>query len=102
MVRADLLVAWLDVALDHKPLNQTMYIRINLTAVKHFLGNTDLLLILLVGVGVVGIYDSSHVLEILSRIFLKKKAKVFVMIVRNGLSVLIYRTAKNGMCKLIT
>ena len=48
MVWSDLLIAWLNVAFDHKTLYQPTNIRINLTAVKNFFGNTDLLLILLV------------------------------------------------------
>ena len=53
-------------------------------AVKNFFGNTDLLLILLVGVGMVGIHDGSHVLQVLSGIFLEKKTKIFVMVVRTS------------------
>ena len=57
MVAADLLVAWLDIALDHQTLDKFMKFRINIAAVQNFLGDTNLLVVLLVGVGVVGIHD---------------------------------------------
>ena len=38
MIWSDFLIAWLNVALDHKTLYQSTNIRINLTAVKNFFG----------------------------------------------------------------
>ena len=38
MVTSDLLIAWLNITLDHKTFNQSMKFRINLTAVKNFFG----------------------------------------------------------------
>ena len=50
----------------------------------------------------VGIHDGSHVLQVLSGIFLEKKTKIFVMVVGNSFSVFVYSTTKNGMCQLIS
>ena len=58
----DLLAAIFDVALDHQSLDQLMDVIAVTAAVKYFFCNTDLLQILLVGVGVVGIYDAGRVL----------------------------------------
>ena len=80
-VAADLLVAWLDIALDHQTLDKFMKFRINIAAVQNFLGDTNLLVVLLVGVGVVGIHDHCRVLEIFFLIFFKKKTKILIMIV---------------------
>ena len=57
VISADLLVAWLDIALDHETLYHGVKLRIYLTAVKNLTCDTNLLLVMLVGVGVVGIHD---------------------------------------------
>ena len=60
----DLLAAIFDVALDHQSFHQLMDVVAVTTAVKDFLGNTDLFQILLVGVRMVGIYHTSRILEV--------------------------------------
>ena len=60
----DLLAAIFDVALDHQSFHQLMDVVVITAAVKDFLGNTDLFQILLVGVGMVGIYHTSWILEV--------------------------------------
>ena len=101
MVAADLLVAWFDVALDHETLYHSVKLRIYLAAVKNLTRNTDLLLILLVGVGVISIYDNSRVGKILSMVFVIKETKILVMIVRDCLTMFVYSATKNSMGKRI-
>ena len=60
----DLLAAIFDVALDHQSFHQLMDVVVITAAVKDFLGNTDLFQILLVGVRMVGIYNTSWILEV--------------------------------------
>ena len=102
MVAADLLVAWFDIALDHQTLDKLMEFRINIAAVQNFLGDTNLLIVLLVGVGVVGIHDHCRVLEIFFLIFFKKKTKILIMIVWHCLTMFIDRTTQNCMCERIS
>lgn len=47
---ADVLTAFEEVAFDHNTFDQLLKFRIVVTAVKHFCDNTDLFLVLLVGV----------------------------------------------------
>ena len=61
-VFADLVVSWLDVAFDHQAFYQMTDVIRMAAAVKHFFCDTNLFCILLVGVGVVGIYDAGRVL----------------------------------------
>ena len=93
MVAADLLVAWLDIALDHQTLDKFMKFRINIAAVQNFLGDTNLLLVMLVGVGVVGIHDHCRVGKVLCVVFVIEKTKILVMVVRDRFPMLVYRTA---------
>ena len=102
MISANLLIARFDITFNHETFYQFMKFRIDHTTVKNFFGDTNLLFILFVGVGVVGVYDNCRVLEILFLIFFPQKTKIFVMVVRDSLSMFIYSTAKDGMCKWIT
>ena len=102
MVAADLLVAWLDIALDHQTLDKFMKFRINIAAVQNFLGDTNLLVVLLVGVGVVGIHDHCRVLEIFFLIFFKKKTKILIMIVRDSFPVFVDSTTKDRVSERIS
>ena len=61
-VFADLVVSWLDVAFDHQTLYQMTDIIRMTAAVENFFCDTYLFCILLVGVGMVGIYDAGRVL----------------------------------------
>ena len=70
---ANLLAAGFDIALNHKALYQPFDISGMTAAVKDFLCNPDLLLILLVGVGMVGIHDAGRVLQITLGIQVKEQ-----------------------------
>ena len=58
----DFLAAGLNVALNHKALYQMFDIAGVAAAVEHFLGYTNLFMVLLVGVGVVGVHDAGRIL----------------------------------------
>ena len=96
MCSTDLLVAWLNVTFNHEAFDQFVKFRIDHTAVENFFCNTNLLFILFVGIGVVGINDDSRILQIFFLIFFPQKTEIFVMVVRNRLSVFAYGTAKDG------
>ena len=68
-------------------------------AVKYFFCNTDLLQILLVGVGVVGINHACRILQVLLGVQLTEQTEIFVVIVRKYLSVLVDSTAEYGVSK---
>ena len=102
MCTTDLLVAWLNVTFNHEAFDQFVKFRIDHTAVENFFCNTNLLFILFVGIGVVGINDDSRILQIFFLIFFPQKTEIFVMVVRNRLSVFAYGTAKNGVCQRIS
>ena len=99
MISANLLIARCDITFNHETFYQFMKFRIDHTTVKNLFGDTNLLFIPFVGVGVVGVYDNCRVLEILFLIFFPQKTKIFVMVVRDSLSMFIYSTTKDGMCK---
>ena len=61
---ADLLTAFFDIALDHNSFYQMLDILAQATAMQNFLGDADLLLKLLVGIGVVRINDAGRILKI--------------------------------------
>ena len=56
-----LLAAWLNVTFDHQPFYDVPDIGLNLAVVHNFLGNPDLLFILLVRIGVVGVNNDGRV-----------------------------------------
>ena len=58
----DFLAAGFNVALNHKALYQMFDIAGVAAAVEHFLGYTNLFMVLLVGVGVVGVHDAGGIL----------------------------------------
>ena len=64
MISANLLIARFDITFNHETFYQFMKFRIDHTTVENFFGDTNLLFILFVGVGVVGVYDNCWVLEI--------------------------------------
>ena len=101
MIAADLLVAWFDIAFNHKSFYQSMDFRVNETAVKNLFCNSYLLLILLVGIGMIGIYDYCRVFQVFLLIFFQEESEVFVMIIGNSFSVFIDCTPENGMSKFI-
>ena len=61
---ADVLTAFEEVAFDHNAFDQFFEVRVVVAAVEYFCNDADLFFVLFVGVGVVGIYDNSRVLEI--------------------------------------
>ena len=69
---------------------------------KHFFDDTDLLGVLLVGVGMVGIHDHCRIFQLTLFIELQKKLQILVMIVGDAVAVLVYRTTQNGMCQRIS
>lgn len=62
-VVADVLASFEQVALDHDTFDKFVKFRIAVAAVENFVYDTDLLLVFLVGVRMVGINDDSRVLE---------------------------------------
>ena len=64
MVSANLLIAWFNVAFDHKAFYKIFKFWVNKSAVQDFLGDTDLLFILLIGIGMVRVNDHSRILQI--------------------------------------
>ena len=94
-----LLVAFLDVALDHDALDQLVQIGAEFTAVHDFLGDTDLLPELLVGVGVVRIDHAGRILQIHFFIHIPQTDRILVMVVGDIGTVLVGSTAQYGVCR---
>ena len=61
---ADVLASFEQVALDHDTFDKFVKFRIAVAAVENFVYDTDLLLVFLVGVRMVGIYHTSWILEV--------------------------------------
>ena len=76
------LAAFLDIAFDHDTLYQVMNVIGAGTAVKHLFYNTNLFLVLFVGIVVVGVYDAGRVFQISCIVKLQKRLKILAMIVR--------------------
>ena len=74
---------------------------VNETAVKNLFCNSYLLLILLVGIGMISIYDYCRIFQIFLLIFFQEETEIFVMIIWNSFSVFIDCTPENGMSKFI-
>ena len=102
MISTDLLVAWLNIALDHETFYHGMKLRIYLTAVKNLACDTNLLLVMLVGVGMVGIHDYCRVGKVLCVVFVIEKTKILIMVVRDSFSVFVYRTTKDCVGERVT
>ena len=102
MISTDLLVAWLDIALDHETFYHGMKLRIYLTAVKNFTCDTNLLFVMLVGVGMVGIHDHCRVGKVLCVVFVIEKTKILIMVVRDGFPMFVYRTTKDCVGERVT
>ena len=58
---ADLLTSRFQIALDHNALYKVMDIQGVAAAVQYLFYDTDLLLITLIGIGMVGIYDAGRI-----------------------------------------
>ena len=99
---SDLLCAVFDVAFDHEALDKLLDIRVVATAMENFLGNTNLFKRLFAGVCVVGIHDNGFICEILCRIYFAEREKVFVVVVREGVTLIVNVTAKDGVCEGVT
>ena len=99
---AYLLAAFYQIAFDHDTLNEVMDIGTELTAVHNLLDNTDLLLVLLGRIAVIGINDRSRILQIPFIIKLQQQIQVFVVIVGKVLAMLTGGTTQNGVGKVIT
>ena len=98
----DFLISGLDIAFDHNTLDQSFQFLIDISAVKHFFDDTDLLGVLLVGVGMVGIHDHCRIFQLTLLIKLQKKLQILVMIVGDAVAVLVHCATQNGMCQGIS
>ena len=101
MITSDFLISRFNITFNHKTLYQSVKLRIYLTAVENLFCNTNLLVILFVGIGVVGINDNSRILQVLFLIFFPEETKIFVMIVWNCFPVFIYSTAENCVSQFV-
>ena len=102
VIYTDLLIAWLNIALDHETFYHSVKLRIYLTAVKNLACDTNLLLVVLVGVGVVGIHDHCRVGKVLCVVFVIEKTKILIMVVRDGFPMFVYRTTKDCVGERVT
>ena len=98
----DFLIARLQIAFDHNTFYETFDILVASSCVQNVFDDTDLLLVFLSGVGMVGIDDGSRVYEMCFVVFLQQKLNVLVVIVRHGVAVLVGRTAENGVRQRIS
>ena len=98
----DVLSALKQIAFDHNTFDQFAEIRIVVAAVKYFAYDTNLFFELLSGVGMVYIYDGSWIFEIFFAIQVIKTHQIFIMIVRDGLTVFVDTTTENRMCKFVS
>ena len=99
---SDFLIARLQIAFDHNTFYETFDILAASSCVQNVFDDTDLLLVFLSGVGMVGIDDGSRVYEMCFVVFLQQKLNVLVVIVRHGVAVLVGRTAENGVRQRIS
>ena len=60
---SDFLASVFDVALDHKPFDQMMNIRRISSACHDISGNTDLLHVLLAGIGMVAVHNDGRIFQ---------------------------------------
>ena len=72
-----------------------------ITAVDDILGNTNLLFVLLVGVRVVGVYDTCRILKLPFIVHLKQIGQIFIVVIWKIASILGNGTTQNGVCKRI-
>jgi len=63
-VFSDLLIAFFNIAFNHNALDEGIQISRVAAAVKNLFYNADLLLVLLIGVGMVGIYDAGRIYQV--------------------------------------
>ena len=101
-VVADVLASFEQVALDHDTFDKFVKFRIAVAAVENFVYDTDLLLVFLVGVRMIGINDDSRVLEILLAVQVVESDQIFIMIVRNCLSILVDTSTEDGVGQVVT
>ena len=86
---SDFLIARLQIAFDHNTFYETFNVFVASSGVQNVFDDTDLLLVFLSGVGMVGIDDGSRVYEMCFVVFLQQKLNVLVVIVRHGVAVLV-------------
>ena len=102
MITTNFLIARFNITFNHKTFDQFMEFRIDQTAMKNFFGNTYLLFVLFVGVGVISVNYYCRILQIFFLIFFPEKSKIFVMIIRDSFSVFIDSTSENGMSQRVS
>ena len=101
ILTSDLLAALNQITLDHHALHQLLNIPGNISAVKHFFHNTDLLLKLLVRIRMIRIHDRRRILQISLIIFFQQELQILIMIVRDRIAMFIHCSAKNCMSQRI-
>ena len=94
---ADLLAAWFQIAFDHHAFYQLADILRVLAVVHNLPHNTDLLFVLLVGVGMVGVDDDRRIFQISLSVFFQQKLNILIVIVRDCVSVLVDRAPQDRM-----
>ena len=93
ILTSDLLAALNQITLDHHALHQLLNIPGNISAVKHFFHNTDLLLKLLVRIRMIRIHDRRRILQIPLIIFFQQELQILIMIVRDRIAMFIQNSA---------
>ena len=98
----DSLISLFDIALDHDAFDQSPDVVGAGAAVEHFLYDADLLLELLVGIVVVGVYDAGGILQIPGAVKLKELPEVLVVVVGQRHASLVDRAAKDGVGQVVS
>ena len=93
-----LLIAFFNIAFNHNALDKGIQISRVAAAVKHFFYNADLLLVLLVGVGVVSVYNAGRIYQIPFHVKLMKQHQILVVVVGQALAMFADSTPQDGVC----
>ena len=94
---SDFLGAGFNVALDHQAFYHLTDLIGMTAAVENFLYNADLLHVLLVGIGMVGVHDAGPVLYIPLLIEAVQQDQVLVVVVGQALAMLAHRSPQDGV-----
>ena len=94
-----LLIAFFNIAFNHNALDKGIQISRVAAAVKHFFYNADLLLVLLVGVGVVSVYNAGRIYQIPFHVKLMKQHQILVVVVGQALAMFADSTPQDGVCQ---
>ena len=94
-VFADLLASWFNVAFNHDTLDKVMDVRGMAAAVQNLLDDADLLGILLVGIGMIGVHNAGGILQVPLRIQTVEQDQVLIVIIGQALSMLVDGAAQD-------